>query len=113
MTLKAAYLYGEEWLNELVVYLKGNVDFAADYIQRELPYLKMIKPEGSFLLWLDFRGTGLTHEEVGDVLVRKAKVALNDGIPFGKEGYGFRRMNIGCPRSILQEGLERIKRACL
>ena len=63
VTLKAAYLYGEEWLNELVVYLKGNVDFAADYIQRELPYLKMIKPEGSFLLWLDFRGTGLTHEE--------------------------------------------------
>ena len=111
VTLKAAYLYGEEWLNELVVYLKGNVDFAADYIQRELPYLKMIKPEGSFLLWLDFRGTGLTHEEVGDILVRKAKVALNDGIPFGKEGYGFRRMNIGCPRSILQEGLDRIKRA--
>lgn len=111
VTFKAAYRYGEDWLNELVLYLGKNVDFAADFLERELPSVHMLKPEGSFLLWLDFRDTGLTHEEVGEKLAREAKVGLNDGKAFGKEGIGFRRMNIGCPRSILEIGLMRIKNA--
>lgn len=110
VTLKAAYRKGGEWLEELRVYLGQNVDFADEYIRHELPYVKMLKPEGSFLLWLDFRPTGLSHEEVGHILTEKAGVGLNDGSAFGKEGIGFRRMNIGCPRTILQEGLERIKK---
>lgn len=111
VTLKAAYREGEEWLEELRLYLGENVAYADEYIRRELPFVRMLKPEGSFLLWLDFRPTGLKHEEIGRLLVEKAKVGLNDGKAFGKEGIGFRRMNIGCPRSVLQEGLQRIKRA--
>lgn len=111
VTLKAAYRKGGEWLEELRIYLGQNVDFADEYIRHELPYVKMLKPEGSFLLWLDFRPTGLKHEEVGRILTEKAGLGLNDGSAFGKEGIGFRRMNVGCPRAILQEGLERIKKA--
>lgn len=111
VTLKAAYREGGEWLEELRIYLGRNVDFADEYIRHELPYVKMLRPEGSFLLWLDFRPTGLRHEEVGRILTEKARVGLNDGSAFGKEGIGFRRMNVGCPRAILQEGLERIKKA--
>lgn len=111
VTLKAAYREGREWLEELRAYLGKNVDFADEYIRTEMPFVRMIKPEGSFLLWLDFRPTGLAHEEVGRLLVGKARVGLNDGKAFGEEGVGFRRMNIGCPLSVLQEGLQRIKAA--
>ena len=113
VTLKAAYRYGAGWLEELTRYLEGNVQFALDYFERELPQIKVLKPEGSFLLWLDFRGTGLSHEACGERLVKIGKVGLNDGLEFGEEGRGFRRMNIGCPRCVLEDGLERIKRACL
>nr|WP_227462002.1 aminotransferase class I/II-fold pyridoxal phosphate-dependent enzyme [Odoribacter sp. OF09-27XD] len=79
VTLKAAYRAGGEWLEELRIYLGRNVDFADEYIRHELPYVKMLRPEGSFLLWLDFRPTGLRHEEVGRILTEKARVGLNDG----------------------------------
>lgn len=111
VTMKAAYRYGEKWLEALVAYLEKNVEFVAGYLEKELPAVRMCKPEGSFLLWLDFRGLGLSHEEVGRLLTDKAKVGLNDGLAFGKEGEGFRRMNIGCPRAVLEEGLNRIVRA--
>lgn len=111
VTMKAAYRYGEEWLKSLVSYLEKNVEFATDFLEKEMPAVRMYKPEGSFLLWLDFRELGMTHEEVGRILTDKALVGLNDGAAFGKEGIGFRRMNIGCPRSVLEEGLYRIARA--
>lgn len=111
VTMEAAYRHGGEWLDEMIHYLEKNVEFTADFIRTELPDVRLIKPEGSFLLWLDFRGTGLTHEETGERLLRKARVALNDGTAFGTEGTGFRRMNIGCPLSVLEEGLTRIKSA--
>ncbi|MEG0795529.1 MAG: PatB family C-S lyase [Odoribacter sp.] len=109
ITLEAAYRFGEEWLDELTHYLEENVIFAMEYLQRELPEVQCMKPEGSFLLWLDFRNTGLSHEECGKRLVEQGKIGLNDGITFGEEGRGYRRMNIGCPRSVLEEGLKRIK----
>lgn len=111
VTMKAAYRYGEEWLDALIAYLEENVRFASTYLKKELPAVHMCLPEGSFLLWLDFREMGLSHEEVGQVLISRAKVGLNDGALFGKEGIGFRRMNIGCPKRILEEGLSRIVRA--
>lgn len=111
ITLKAAYKYGEEWLNELAVYLGNNVDFALDYFRRELPDVQVCRPEGSFLLWLDFNPTGISHEECGERLLKRGKIGLNDGLTFGEEGRGFRRMNIGCPRSVLEDGLRRIKSA--
>lgn len=111
ITLKAAYKYGEEWLNELAVYLGNNVDFALDYFRRELPDVQVCRPEGSFLLWLDFNPMGISHEECGERLLKRGKIGLNDGLTFGEEGRGFRRMNIGCPRSVLEDGLKRIRAA--
>lgn len=111
ITLKAAYKYGEEWLNELATYLGNNVDFALDYFRRELPDVQVCRPEGSFLLWLDFNPTGISHEACGERLLKRGKIGLNDGLTFGEEGRGFRRMNIGCPRSVLEDGLQRIKSA--
>lgn len=111
ITLKAAYKYGEEWLNDLAVYLGNNVDFALDYLRQELPDVQVCRPEGSFLLWLDFNPTGISHEECGERLLKRGKIGLNDGLTFGEEGRGFRRMNIGCPRSVLEDGLRRIRAA--
>lgn len=111
ITLKAAYKYGEEWLNELTVYLGNNVDFALDYFRHELPDVQVCRPEGSFLLWLDFNPTGISHDECGERLLKRGKIGLNDGLTFGEEGRGFRRMNIGCPRSVLEDGLKRIRAA--
>lgn len=111
VTLKAAYSGGEAWLAELIRYLEGNVEFALDYFRQRIPGVRVHRPEGSFLLWLDFRPTGLSHEVCGERLLRRGKIGLNDGLTFGEEGRGFRRMNIGCPRRVLEDGLERIERA--
>jgi len=110
-TMEAAYKYGEDWLNELIKYLEGNVNYAYNFINEEIPSVKLIKPQGSFLLWLDFRETGYSHQEVGERLIKIAKLGLNDGAAFGKEGIGFRRMNIGAPLSVVKEGLNRLKTA--
>lgn len=111
IALKAAYRYGDTWLDEMLRYINANIDFVENYLDSGLPEVKMCRPEGSFLLWLDFNGTGLTHEECGKRLLHEGKIALNDGLTFGEEGRGFRRMNIGCPRHVVQQGLERISRA--
>ncbi|HEY8362248.1 MAG TPA: MalY/PatB family protein [Tissierellaceae bacterium] len=109
--LEAAYSYGEEWLEELLVYLEGNVDYAVDYINNRIPKIKVIKPEGTYLLWLDCRELGLNQEDLKKLMLEKAKVLLNDGETFGKEGEGFLRLNIGCPRVLLEEALKRIEDA--
>lgn len=111
VALKAAYRYGDSWLDEMLQYINGNIDLVEAYLCSELPEVQMCRPEGSFLLWLDFNKTGLTHEECGRRLLYDGKIALNDGLTFGEEGRGFRRMNIGCPRSVVQQGLERIRQA--
>lgn len=111
VTWKAAYRYGEEWLKELISYLEGNILYAEEFIRAELPDVRWCSPEGSFLLWLDFSLSGLSHEEVGRRLLEVARIGLNDGLTFGPEGEGFRRMNVGCSRSVLEEGFRRIKKA--
>lgn len=110
VTLEAAYKYGDAWLDEMLRYLEKNIDYTEQFLQRELPVVKMIPPEGSFLLWLDFRDTGLTHEQLRQKLLGEAKLGLNSGTDFGTEGEGFFRMNIGCPLATVKEGLERLKR---
>ncbi|MFA6770658.1 MAG: PatB family C-S lyase [Bacteroidales bacterium] len=111
VTMGPAYNESEEWLNALVKYIGENVDYAYDYLAKELPTVTFIKPESSFLLWLDFTKTGLTHEQVKEKLINEAKVGLNDGTTFGECGRGFFRMNIGTPKAIVKEGLERIAAA--
>lgn len=111
ITMGPAYNESEEWLNALAKYIGNNVDYAYDFLAKELPTVTFIKPESSFLLWLDFRKTGLTHEQVKEKLINEAKVGLNDGATFGECGRGFFRMNIGAPLATVKEGLERIAKA--
>ncbi|MHB1653203.1 MAG: MalY/PatB family protein [Desulfitobacteriaceae bacterium] len=109
--LEAAYRQGEEWLDQLLDYLEENLNFLRKFLERNVPKVKVIIPEGTYLVWLDFRELGLEPKELQEFLLKKAKVALNAGWTFGPGGEGFERLNMACPRSILQEGLERIARA--
>lgn len=107
----AAYQSGEEWLTQLLDYLQGNRDFLYNSLQAEFPELKMSKPEGTYLAWIDCRNLPETFSNPGKFFLEKAKVGVVDGKWFGKEGEGFVRLNFGCPRSILNEALKRMKLA--
>ncbi len=113
ITMEAAYRDGGPWLAELLPYLERNIDFAYDFLKTEVPGVTFIKPQSSFLLWLDFRGTGLPHKEVADRLLNAAKIGLNDGLTFGPDGEGFFRMNIGTPLSVVRDGMERLRKISL
>ena len=108
---EAAYNNGEAWLDQMLAYVRGNIDFVSDYVARNIPGLKVILPEASFLLWLDFRGLKLCHREVMDLLLDKAHLALNDGTMFGSQGDGFARLNVGTPRCVLAQALESLRTA--
>lgn len=106
----AAFSKGEEWLQQLLTYLQGNIDFTEQYLHDNLPQVKMMRPQASFLLWLDFRELGIPQKELVDLLIHKAKVGLNNGLDFGPDGEGFMRMNIGTPRANIKEALDRIRK---
>ncbi|MDR0651750.1 MAG: PatB family C-S lyase [Synergistaceae bacterium] len=106
--LEAAYNRGEAWLDALMEYLGKNRDSVEKFLSSRLPRVKLKHPEGTYIFWLDFRDYGLAQKELMDVLTNRARVAMNDGAPFGRMGEGFARLNIGCPRSQLEEGLERL-----
>jgi cystathionine beta-lyase len=107
----AAYRDGDAWLGELLRYLEANRDYLADYVRRHLPGVAMTPPEGTYLAWLDCRGAGPAAADPFTFCLERAKVAFNDGALFGRGGQGFVRLNFGSPRSILTEGLERMRRA--
>lgn len=109
--MEAAYKYGEEWLEEVLEYMEENSDYMEGFIKQNISQIKYRKPEGTYLGWLDFRKVFPKAEDLSDFLLNKAKVALNSGITFGKNGEGFARINFGCPRVILVEALNRIKNA--
>lgn len=111
--MKAAYTYGDKWLDELIRYFEENVDLIETYIQENLPYVKVIKPEASYLVWLDVRDLNKSDEEIQKLLLNKGKLALHLGSTFGENGSGFLRMNFACSRETLKEGLTRLKRALL
>ena len=106
----AAYRDSQDWLDEVLIYLEGNRDFLVDYVRSELPGISIWKPEGTYLAWLDCRGMDLSITPY-QFFLEKAKVGLNDGADFGDGGEGFVRLNFGCPRALLKEGLERMKKA--
>lgn len=108
---KAAYETGREWLEELKQYLKGNLDYVRGYLQENLPQIKLIEPEGTYLIWLDCRDLGLTEEKLEHLIVQEAKLWLDSGAIFGVDGEGFERINIACPRAVLEEALKRLKAA--
>ncbi|NLE24403.1 MAG: pyridoxal phosphate-dependent aminotransferase [Clostridiaceae bacterium] len=107
----AAYTYCEDWLNELLVYLEDNLDMLVDYFKNNIPQIKVIRPEATYLAWLDCNELPVPAKKLKDFFVNRAGVGLNDGITFGEEGNGFQRINFACPRQILLEGLERINKA--
>lgn len=105
---EAAYTHGEKWLEEMLDYLQGNLEFLTAFIQDNMPQVKIIRPESTYLVWLDFRQLDIDPQKLNTFLLEKAKVWLSDGMNYGPGGEGFQRINIGCPRSILAEGLKRI-----
>lgn len=107
---EAAYSHGEEWYRAMLAYVKGNIDFIKVYVRDKLPGVNMVELEGTYLVWLDFRGTGLSHDEVDRRIIHEAKLWLDSGKIFGECGYGFQRINAACPRSVLEEALERIRK---
>lgn len=108
---ESAYRYGDEWLDQLLEYLDQNLAFLTNYINQNIPELKVIPTEGTYLVWIDCRELGLEAKELEHLMQKEAKVALDEGYIFGKNGEGFTRVNIACPRSILEEGLRRIEKA--
>ena len=109
--LESVYTKGEKWHQELLQYLKENVDFVRDFIQKHLPEIRLIEPEGTYLLWIDFSGLGLTNEELEDLIVDKAHLWLDPGGIFGPETAQFERFNIACPRKTLEQAFLQLKDA--
>lgn len=110
VALVAAYTHGEEWLGQLMDYFKGNFDLLDAFMKERMPKVKVMHPDATYLIWMDFSAYGLTDELLNQKLV-DAGVGLNRGLQFGKQGKGFMRINIGCPRTVLQEALLRIEKA--
>lgn len=107
---QAAYEHGKEWLTALKKHLVENLDFVRNFVKENLPKVRLIEPEGTYLLWLDFSAYGYSDSELDNLIVNKAKVWLDRGTMFGCEGEGYQRINIATPRSILEEALKRIEK---
>lgn len=108
---QAAYDHGEEWLDECLEYMQANIDFMDDYVKRHIPKAKIVRPQASYLVWLDLRGLGLDARQLERFVVDKAHLALNPGDMFGPGGEGFMRFNIGTSREVLKRALDNLKAA--
>ncbi len=111
VALEAAYTYGEEWLDQLLVYLKGNVDYAEKFINERIPRIKFVRPEGTYLALIDFRDLGMDQDALNEFVVKEAGIGFDDGAMFGKECDGFERINLACPRSTLKTAMENLEKA--
>jgi len=110
VALEAAFTYGDEWLAQLLRYIQDNYEALEQFFGEYLPEVKVMRPESTFLIWIDFSAFGLADEALNQKLI-DGGIGLNRGVQFGREGSGYMRMNIGCPRSVLMEALQRIQRA--
>ena len=108
IALEAAYTQGQQWLEQMMAYVEENYHYLEKVLATRLPRVKLIKPEATFLVWLDFRDYGMDDKQLSEFLIARAKVGLNNGARFGAGGEGWQRINIGCPRSVLKEGLKRM-----
>ena len=109
VSAQAAYSKGDVWLDALLKYLKGNIEYTEKFVRENLKGVKLVPMEATYLAWLDFNGTGLSTDEIQNRIRNKARLWLNNGILFGKSGEGFQRLNLACPRCILVEALNRLK----
>ena len=108
---EAAYRCGEDWHDQLMEYLRANISYVREFLKERIPAIQFIEPEGTYLVWLDFRELGLTEGEREDLIVKKAGLWLDSGAMFGPAGEGFERINIACPRSIVKQAMESLERA--
>lgn len=107
----AAFREGEPWRREMLRYVEGNINFVMDYCKDHLPAVKPLRPQASFLIWLDCRALKLNHDRLLHLFVNKARLALNDGEMFGPGGEGFMRINVGTPRAVLRQAMEQLRQA--
>ena len=107
----AAFRHGEPYRQQLLHYIEQNIEFVIDYCKENIPQIKPVRPEASFLIWLDCRGLNLKQEDLIDLFVNKAHLALNEGSMFGHEGEGFMRFNVGSPRAIIEQAMKQLKEA--
>ena len=107
----AAFQNGEEWRQQMLEYVEANIDFVDNFLQTRIPQIKALRPQASFLVWLNCRALNLDHDALNRLFVDGARLALNDGEMFGEEGRGFMRMNIASPRAVLQDAMERLEQA--
>lgn len=112
VALEAAYTHGDEWVERLIGYLDGNIRYVLDFLGRHIPAVKCLHPEGTYLMWLDFRSWPMTHEQIYRFLIDKAGLGLNEGSMFGEQGRGWMRMNIATQRSVVERAMEQLLRAC-
>jgi cystathionine beta-lyase len=108
---EAAYTWGDQWLDALLDYLQGNRRFLAGYLSEKIPQIEEVEAEGTYLVWLDCRKLGMDNEDLERFMLDKVGLWVNQGYSFGSGGDGFIRMNIGCPRSILEKALTRLHSA--
>ncbi len=108
VALEAAYTNGARWLDELMDYLKGNVEFLIQYLEKHIPQIKPVIPEATYMAWLDCRALGMNKDELKKFMIHEAGVGFSDGTLFGEEGEGFQRINLGCPRAVLKEALDKL-----
>ncbi len=108
---EAAYTFGASWLEQMLDYVNGNVEFVKGYLEKNIRQVKMIVPEATYMVWLDFRSPGMTDEELKTFVIKKAGLGLSDGPLFGQGGSGFQRMNLACPRSVVVQAMKKLKTA--
>ena len=106
---ESAYRNGRQWLDSLKEYLIENINFVRDYLEENIPSVKLIEPEGTYLIWLDFGELGLENEELEDLIINKSGLWLDSGAIFGEDGKGYQRINIACPRKTLEQALNQLK----
>ena len=109
VSTQAAMTYGDEWLEQLLDYVQGNIDYVSDFLTTNLPKVKFHKPQATYMMWLDFNGYGLSEEELWHKMTQEANLGFNRGKDFGEAGNGFFRINLACPRTTVEEAMRRLK----
>lgn len=111
VAMEVACNEGEEWLTQLLDYISKNFDFVVDYLEKHIPKIKTYAPDATYLMWLDCNELGLNHEELNEFFIKKAKLGLNDGKPFGRSLDGYMRLNVACPRATLEKAMKQLEDA--
>ena len=111
IAMEAAFTEGEEWLDQLLPYISANFDYVVEYLEKNIPQIKTYAPDATYLMWLDCRALGLDDESLNRFFIDKAKLGLNAGNSFGRQLSGYMRLNVACPRSVLEQAMAQLKAA--